>query len=267
MSIVLAALDTSATARPVLTAALGIGELTGAAVEAVHVHDGPADTPESLATRSGVPLRVLPGPVERALLRAMAEPEVIIAVIGARATPGGRRPVGRTALHLLERVHKPMVVVPPEVAGSSPRPFRRLLVPLEGTEASSQPIADVLRSLLATEVEVVVLHVFTPSTAPRILDRPVRDLQLLGDEFLARHYPDASHIELRSGPVGSQVAAMCAEEAADLVVLSWSQDSSAGRAPVIREVLGRCPVPVLLLPVAGAGADLDDGRRAPGQPR
>jgi hypothetical protein len=45
------------------------------------------------------------------------------------------------------------------------------------------------------------------------------------------------------------VAEVCAEQGSDLIVLSWSQDSSAGRAHVIREVLGASSVPVLLLPV------------------
>ena len=40
-----------------------------------------------------------------------------------------------------------------------------------------------------------------------------------------------------------------AQQGSDLIVLSWSQDSSAGRAHVIREVLGASSVPVLLIPV------------------
>lgn len=56
MSIILAALDSSAAARPVLE-----------------------------------------GPVDPSLIAAMAAPGVIAAVFGARATPSGRRPVGRTA--------------------------------------------------------------------------------------------------------------------------------------------------------------------------
>jgi hypothetical protein len=86
-----------------------------------------------------------------------------------------------------------------------------------------------------------------------VLDRPGRDLELLGGEFLARYCPHAARIELRSGPVASQVAEVADEEHADLVVLSWSQDSSPNRVQVVRELLGRSPIPVLLLPV-GPGA-------------
>jgi nucleotide-binding universal stress UspA family protein len=255
MRIILAALDSSAAARPVLETALGIAELTDATVQAVHVHTDSTETPEALAARAGVAYRLLDGPVETALLGAVGDPAVIAAVLGARGTPGGRRPAGRTALHIVERADKPVVVVPPEAVGVSPRPFRRLLVPLEGTDASSRPVDERLVPLIAAEVELVVLHVFTPDTTPRILDRPARDLQMLGDEFLARYCPNATRIELRAGPVGTHVADMCREEQADLIVLSWSQDMSAGRADVVRWTLGHSTVPVLLLPVDDAPID------------
>ena len=249
MRTVLAALDASAAASPVLETALQIAELTGATVEAVHVEERPVETPALLAARARVPLRVLEDPVERALLDALASPDVIAAVLGARATPAGRRPTGRTALRVLERAHKPVVVVPPDAAGVSQRPFRRLLVPLEATALSSRPIEACLCPLLARDVELVVLHVFTDVTMPRVLDRPGRDLELLGGEFLARYCPSAARIELRTGTVGDQVAVLSRDEEADLIVLSWSQDASAGHAAVIRDVLSRATVPVLLLPV------------------
>ena len=103
---------------------------------------------------------------------------------------------------------------------------------------------------------LVVLHVFTADTLPRTLDRPARDLQMLGHEFLAHYGPNATRIELRAGPVGTEVADMCQQERADLVVLSWSQDMSAGRAAVIRWALGHSTVPVLLLPVGETRTDV-----------
>jgi len=256
MSIVLAALDTSAAARPVLEAALRLGEMTSTAVEAVHVRDGPMETPEALAERAGVPLRLLTGPVESVLLDVFGSAEVRAAVIGARSTPSGRRPVGSTVRHVLERTLKPVVVVPPEVV--APRPFHRLLLPLEGTELSSRPVLERLWPLLAPEVELIVLHVFTDTTLPTMLDQPGYDMELLGGEFLARHFPHTDTIELRPGPVGKRVAEVSAECGADVVVLSWSQDSTAGRARVVREVLGTSTLPVLLLPVRTPDGDDHD---------
>jgi nucleotide-binding universal stress UspA family protein len=193
--------------------------------------------------------------VSAGLLDTLTDPRVIAAVFGARATPGGRRPVGRTALRVLEQAHKPIVVVPPEAVGVSPRPFRRLLVPLEGSEQSARPVVESLYPLIVSAPELVVLHVFTSATVPRSLDRYGRDLALWGDEFLARFCPEATRIELRAGSVGDRVAEVCREQDVDLVVLSWSQESSLGRAVVIRDVLGRSTIPVLLLPVR---ADADE---------
>lgn len=95
----------------------------------------------------------------------------------------------------------------------------------------------------------MVLHVFTSATVPRTLDRSDRDLALWGDEFMARLCPPAVTIELRTGPIAGEVAKVSAERAVDLVVLSWSRDSSAGHAAVIRDVLAGSTLPVLLLPV------------------
>lgn len=252
MRTVLAALDTSPAARPVLEVALGVGELTGATVVAVHVTDGGTETPEWLAAHNEIPLRLVEGPVEPALLRAIADPAVIAAVLGARSTPGGRRPAGRTAMHVLQHATKPIVVVPPDAVAGLVRHYRRLLVPLEGDLGSSRPVLASLGPLIVGEVELVVLHVFTSATVPRTLDRPARDLSMWGDEFVARFCPGAHKIELRTGPVGARVAEVTVEEAIDLVVLSWSRDSSPGHAAVIREVLGGSAVPVLLLPVDGS---------------
>lgn len=245
---VLAALDASAAARPVLEAAIQVAQLMDATVEAVHARDGPSDTPEWLAARHDVSLRLLHGPVAPALIEAVAGDPVVAAVIGARSTPHGRRPVGRTAMTLLERATKPVVVVTPDALVVPGAPMRRLLLPLDGDVESSRPLAQ-LESLCNRDVELIVLHVFTKATLPRTLDRTQRDLSLWGEEFVARHCPGAAQVELRTGEVGRQVAETCAHEAVDLIVLSWSRDSSPGHAAVVRDVLGNASVPVLLLPV------------------
>jgi hypothetical protein len=110
-------------------------------------------------------------------------------------------------------------------------------------------VLEQLQPLLAEDVELLVLHAFTNTTFPTMLDRPHRDLEILGREFLTRHCPRATHIELRWGPVAPLVAEMSRARNVDLIVLSWSQDSTGDRALVVREVLGTSALPVLLLPV------------------
>jgi nucleotide-binding universal stress UspA family protein len=259
MSIVLATLDSSPAARPVLETAQGMAELTDSDVEVVYVRSDPAESveiPASLAARSEVPLRVLDGPVANVLLDTIERPEVLLGVIGARRTTSGR-PLGRTVRQVIEHTDKPVVVVPPSFIPSGP--FRRLLVPLEGTESSSKPVLEHLWPLLAGEVDVTVLHVFTDTTKPAMLDRPMRDLHLMGREFLARHFPRATNIELRSGSVALRVAEVSEARAIDVIVLSWAQDGSAEHAGVIREVLSTSKVPVLLLPLTPTSVNVDVG--------
>jgi nucleotide-binding universal stress UspA family protein len=251
MSIVATALDNTPAARAVLETAIQFGRLSGTVVEAVHVRRGPPGqlgALELLTARHDVPLRIVEGPVECALCDALGAPEVLAAVIGARSMAGGRRPVGRTALHVLGHIDKPVLVVPPDAV--APGAFHRLLVPLEGIEALSSSALEQLSALLAAEVELIVLHVFTEDTMPLMLDRPGRDLEILGREFLTRHCPPAARIELRPGPVAMRVAEVSKEHGADLIVLIWSRDTSIGRAATVREVLGASALPVLLLPVA-----------------
>jgi Universal stress protein family len=264
MPIVLAALDASPTATGVLRTAVAVGELLDAPVTAIHVREGSIDVPAAVAAEQRVPLRILELPVEAALLAAISDPNACAGVFGARLAPAAVPPIGHIALRVLERTTKPIVVVPP--GSTTGRRLRRLLVPLEGTEASARAVTESLTPLLRAGVELVALHVFTPATVPRGLDRPARDLSCLGDEFVARFLPEAARIGLRTGPVVARVAEAVAEIDADLIVLSWGQDTSPGRARVIWDVLGSATVPVLLLPVRPAAAEIGTERRvSPGR--
>ena len=258
---VLAALGRDVGASVVLGTAGRFGGITNATVEGVHAGTWLPGTLATLTKRGGVALRLVAGPAGRALLAEIERPGVRAIVMGAGRDQSGRHPVGRTTRYVAERSTKPVVIVPIDGEGVRGE-LRRLLVPLEGTESSSRPILDALLPLLVEGVEVEVLHVFTEETLPRMLDRPVRDSELLGREFLARHCPPASRIVLHAGAVADRVQEVAEERRAQMIVLSWSQDSSEGRARVVREVLATSQRPVLLLPVAR-----DVGRMAlPGPP-
>ena len=207
------------------------------------------------AGRGGQPARVL-GVFDYVLAdleeRGGDSPRSTLRVSPSRAltTPASKYFARVEHLHrrLVESSDTPVVVVPAEAV--SPGMFRGLLVPLEGTDTTSRSVIEKVRPLIADEVEVVVLHVFTEATLPSMLDRPEYGREILGEEFLGRHFPYTTRIELRPGPVARQVGEVCAEQGADLIALSWSQDSSGDRATGIREVLAASPIPVLLLPAA-----------------
>jgi nucleotide-binding universal stress UspA family protein len=172
VSIVLAVLETTVSAGPVLDTAVRIAELTGSEVEAAYVPGSATFEKKatSLARRARVPLRRLEEPESGGLVAVVADPEVLAAVIGARSQPAGRHPVGPLARKLLERTEKPVVVVRPDI--NVPPVLQRVLIPLEGTELSSRPVLEHLSAFLPDGVELVVLHVFTDDTLPAMLDRP-----------------------------------------------------------------------------------------------
>jgi len=193
-----------------------------------------------------LPLQTLRGEPGPTLAAAISTSTTLTGVIGARATRGGRQPVGHTAEYVLTHVTRPVVIVPPELNTSLG--LERVLVPLEGDPSSSAAVLEHLRGLVGPGPELVVLHVFTDATLPAMVDREY-DLEIMGKEFLARHLPHASRIVLRPGPTARRIVEVAGAEEADLVVLSWGQEGTGGRAAVVREVLGSCPLPVLLLPV------------------
>ena len=49
--------------------------------------------------------------------------------------------------------------------------------------------------------------------------------------------------------MAKRVEEVSGEQSADIIVLSWSQDTSDGRATVVRKVRAASTLPVLLLPV------------------
>ena len=248
MTRTLALLGDTPAARPVLETAVLCGRLLGTEVEALHVGDRRDEAPPavvSLAARLEVPLRTVAGPVAPTLLRSLEDADVAIAVVGGR-TEVGPSPEGTVVARLLGATTKPIVVVPPDA--TSPRRIGRLLVPLEGDEASSSAVADWLLPHLNDDVELVVLHAFTAATQPGMLDRPEHDWSLLGREFLARHFPAASSVELRTGAAAQEIGEASGTLGVDLVVMSWAQDASPGRAATLRAVLDTSSLPVLIVP-------------------
>jgi nucleotide-binding universal stress UspA family protein len=257
----IAALDTSATAGPVLSVAVEVAKLFNVRVKALHVRDGtgPIETVRASAESAGVPLDVIEGPVLETLTQAARDAQVTVLVLGVRSNTSGRRPVGRTALRLASTVPKPVVLVPP-----LSRPalgFRRMLLPLEATTATASALQAALKLGGRALPEVVVLHVHDETTMPAFTDQPQHEIAAWAQEFLRRYAPQAEEgrLLLRSGPLAEQVLSALDEEEADIIALAWSQRLARGHAPLVRSVLERSRVPVLLLPVKRAHA----GTRAP----
>ncbi len=249
MSKVIAALDNSAAARPVLATAAALARLLDAELEAVHVIEDGGTTARAVAEAAGVALRTLEGPELGRLVAACQEAEVSAVVAGTRGTPAGRRPAGHVALALIRALSKPVVVVPPQA--STPPRLGRILVPLDGTRQTAAALRSTIELARAPDTEVVVLHVLGAPSLPLFSDQPQHEAEVWTREFLARFCPcpDDVRLEVRVGLAEEAVLRVAAEVGADLIALGWSRDLSPGRAKVVRDALHRSDVPILLVPV------------------
>jgi nucleotide-binding universal stress UspA family protein len=254
MTTVLAAIDDSTAAAPVLAVGQAMAALLGTALVAVHVREGDKRTAVDVAEQVNVPVRVVDGLPVEAIAEAAADTSVRMVVVGARGQPAGPRPAGHVAVALAERIDKPVLVVPPDItAAQGPRPIRRALIPLEGSAESTEAIAASLRDLAAAGVELVGVHVFDTTTVPRFWDRPGHTEQAWGAEFLSRWCTEPGvDLHLRRGSPPTTIVDIAGREQVDLIALGWAQDLGPGHADVVRAVLTHAPTPVLLVPVRPA---------------
>jgi nucleotide-binding universal stress UspA family protein len=251
MTRVLAALDNSVTAAPVISTALTVAGLLGAELEAVHVRTDGDRFASSVAANAGVELVELAGPVVETLVNAVSEEDVALAVLGTRATPGGARPAGSTALGVVTSVARPVLLVPPETP--HPGRIRRILVPLEGTTSPYLVPRRIIELASEGSLDVVVLHVLDEASLPAFTDQPQHETEAWAREFLERYCPfgvERVRLEMRVGRREELVPQVGQEVDADLIALGWSRALAPDRAPVVHAVLERGHLPVLLMPVA-----------------
>jgi nucleotide-binding universal stress UspA family protein len=257
MTSVIAAIDNSAAARPVLAAALALGDVLGAGVEAIHVTEDDGHTARASAKHLGVPFRRLPGDPLAQIVEQAAQPGVVAVAIGTRRGMT-RHGVGHLALAVADGVHRPVLVVPPHAA--PPARFRTALVAMEGTRDHAHAIKAAVDLAAATDLELVVVHVDDESSIPGFSDQLAHETDAYAAEFLARYVPGAptARFEPRVGAPAEEIMATCAAVGADVIALGWPKSPDPSRGAVVREVLHRSSVPVLLVALAG---DEGDGPR------
>jgi nucleotide-binding universal stress UspA family protein len=252
MTKVIAALDNSLAASPVVAAATTLAQLLGTEVEALHVGENGNGVAANAAAAAGLELTTYGGPTVARLVEACSADDVVAMVVGSRGMPGRARPVGATALEVLAAVPKPLLVVPPE---TTPKPLRTLLVPLEGTLSTSAAPEAIFEVSDGLELDVVVLHVHDEVSIPLFNDQRQHETREWAREFIARYCPwgvGDVRLETRVGRRDEEILRAAEEFEADLIALGWAQELAQGRAPVVRAVLERGHVPVLLVPVTAS---------------
>jgi len=249
MTIVIAALGADACAAPVLATATAVADMLDAAVVVLHVADGRVPGPESLAKAARVEFRQVRGDPLEQIVSVANEPDVAALVLGSRGTSSGPRPAGATALEVMTRTAKPVVLVPPDAR--PPQRFTRLLLPIEGADGPPPALSDIIAAAHRRRLELVVLHLHSPATVPAFSDHEPHGTRAWDQEFLARHLafaPDRVTVLRHVGTPADDVLAAAERTGAQLIVLVWSQRLAKGRARVVTRTLASTAIPVLLLP-------------------
>lgn len=251
-AVILAAIDNSAAARPVLETAAAIAPFSGGVIRAFHVRSNGAQTVRAAAQAAGVELVETHGNPVKEIIEAARAVDVVAVVLGSRGAPGVHY-VGPVPAAVLEHVNKPVVVVPPDVERVTG--ISRVLVPLETEPRTSRSLEPSIRQAREAHLDVVLLHVFDEQSLPRFSDHQY-ETETWIEEFGARYAPLAGHdvrIELRVGRPAETVLEVAREIGADLIAIGWSLDLSPGHATVVRTALEHSPVPLLLVPVDEPG--------------
>ena len=235
MTRVIAAVDNSLAARPVLATAQSLADLLGSTVDPIHVQTNGTRVASNETAAAGLELRVPRAPRSCGFGEVAGAGDVAAVVVGACGTPASSRPVGSTAFELIESIDKPVVVVPPDVARAGA--LSRVIVPLEGTLSSLARATSPHRDRLRCEPRRRGLHVHDEASLPAFTDQPQHETDAWAEEFLARYVPSRFgdvRLEVRVGRRNEEVLRAAEELDADLIALGWSQDLAPGRAPVVR---------------------------------
>jgi len=247
MKRVVAAIDNSAAARPVLAMAQAVASALEGVIEAVHVVEDGEETACASATAAGVPLRTVSGDPTEQLVLATADEDVVGIVLGARGSLGGPFPAGHLVLTIAGRTDKPVVAVPPDA--QPPERLQRVLVAMEGSPNKARALQRTIELSTDAGLEIVVMHV--DEEVPSFTDQVQHEVEAYASEFFARHVLRAPEVrlELRIGVPAVEVLDGIESLRPDLVAVGWPQSVDPDRAAVAREILARSRVPVLLVAV------------------
>lgn len=247
--VVLASLGGPSTRASVLGHAKLLASMCAATTTALHVAEAHNVQPVGeLAFAERVGLHLVDGDRVREIVRAAENPSVQFVVVGTHRAPDGRGP-GFVTQEIAARLRQPLLVVP---AGARvPKTFERVLFPLEGTIATTDPISALLEHLsFAPGTDLVAVHSIAYEDASPFADHEPYDTESLIDAF-TEHLPPgfAGGVVMRAGPPERVVPEVAADLDATLIVVSWSQSFDPGRAALVTKLLAHPTRPALLVPV------------------
>ncbi len=254
MSRVLAAVTGDAAAPVVLAEAVEIARLFSASVEALHVLDHHEIATSHVCARAQVALRTAPGTPSKTIVQLSRSGDVDAVVIGSRGRAKGIRPAGSTATAVLTSAATPVVVLAPDAIVR--RPISRVLVPVDGTPASTSALRRIVALSAHANLSIVVAHVH-PTGRIRVRDRLPHEVRAWTEDFLAATCPASIEVslEIRLGEPHQHILDICRSGDCDLVAVGWSQQLHRGRAPIVARLLSECRLPLMLAPAHAQGSE------------
>lgn len=178
------------------------------------------------------------------VLDELAKPRTVLAVVPNMA---------HSALmwSVLQHATKPVAVAPRLAVPT--RAIDRALVPLDGTAEAAGALTETMRLLSGAGVQLLVLHVFEPSTVPRYWDQPAHAESVWAQHFTSQfHDVPGVRLQWRTGKPAESVLDVARSEGVDLIALGWRQRLAPGRARTLRRTVADATVPLLIVPV-GSG--------------
>lgn len=271
---ILLPLDGRAHALSALPVASALAKTLGATLHVLHVGER-ATAPQEMLEALGVAVEELRGSVfdqptgraGEAILRSAEEqlgPLIVMCTHTGMDKPRGA--LGHVAEEVLREAPCPVILVQPE-RGRQSWSLRRILLPQDGTPATSaamDPAGDLAHR---TGAEVLVLHVATPRagrpaepgtlTVPCYLDQPQHEWPAWATEFIHRMtglgHPPADvrfRLSVATGEPGREIVRFAREHEADLIVLAWHCRWEPERAATMKAVIRRATCPVLIIRAA-----------------
>ncbi len=223
------------------------------------------------ASLRGCVIHDVAGDVPRAVLALAARERArAIVLCTTSAADDPRRSLGEHARGVLAEARVPVVLVRPDAVGPEWE-LREVLLPHDGTPATSQAIRPAAQIARDAHAKLLALHVATPGKdapraaarraepgslpVPRYVDQPHHEWPEWASEFLERVEaaapldPGQLRLFLGQGETGSEVLRRAETEKADLIVLAWHGTLDPDHAQVFKALLRRAPCPLMILRV------------------
>lgn len=198
-------------------------------------------------------------------VHAARQAMVIMAVRFRDEMPGCKEQAIETiGRQILEKIARPMLIVPPDKDMTAWR-WRRELLPQDGTPGCVSALGQIIDRSSQRGIENLVLRVAGAKVeqptepgslaTPRYVDHPQYEWEIWGREFLDRIRAMGAHLGdgrltvlMGTGEPGAEILRVAREKDVDMIVLPWHGAIGSGRARMVKMVLQGAACPVLLLP-------------------